>query len=240
MSFLWQNWVIINSPIWREKLIAVNQTTQWQKKQTKKRDRREQRKKRRQPKRHMSDAARLYRAILSNLSKLYPHMLEENLITLTMLITGILRSKSGQLKKIARAVQYTYKKESLGERFRRFVRNKNIKVEVEYTPFVTMFLSALSPEQLVLMIDSTKMGGRSICLMVSVYYKSRALPLAWVIFKGRKGHSSQKIQLALFETVKSMLPADCPVILLGDGEFDGSQVVQWFEKQPGLDHRFSQ
>jgi hypothetical protein len=180
----------------------------------------------------MSDAARLYRAILSNLIKLSPHMLEENLITLTMLITGILRSKSGQLKKIARAVQYTYKKESLGERFRRFVRNKNIEVEVEYTPFVTMFLSALSTEQLVLMIDSTKIGGRSICLMVSVYYKSRALPLAWVIFKGRKGHSSQEMQLGLFETVKSMLPADCPIILLGDGEFDGSQVVQWFEEQP--------
>jgi hypothetical protein len=232
MSFLWQNRVINNNPTRREKLIAINQTKQWQKRQAEKQDRREQRKKRRQPKRHMSDAARLYRAIVSNLIKLYPHMLEENLITLSMLITGILRSKSGQLKKIARAVQYSYKKESLAERFRRFVRNRNIAVEVEYTPFVTMFLSALSTEPLVLMIDSTKIGGRSICLMVSVYYKSRALPLGWVIFKGRKGHSSQEIQLTLFEIVKSMLPADCPVILLGDGEFDGSQVVQWFEKQP--------
>jgi len=159
-------------------------------------------------------------------------MLIDNRITLAMLATGILRSKSGQLKKIVRAVQYAHQKESLGERFRRFVRNKNIVVEVEYTPLVTMFLSALSKEQLVLMIDSTKMGGKSICLMVSIYYKSRALPLAWVIFKGRKGHSSQKVQLALFETVKAMLPADCPVILLGDGEFDGSQIVEWFEQQP--------
>jgi len=110
--------------------MAVNQTTEWQKKQAQKRERREQRKKKRQPRQHMSDAARLYRAIVSNLIKLYPHMLEENLITLAMLITGILRSKSGQLKKIARAVQYTYKKESLGERFRRFVRNRNMKLNI--------------------------------------------------------------------------------------------------------------
>ena len=62
MSFLWQNWVIINSPSRREKLIAANQTIRWQK-QAKKQNRREQRQQKHQPKRHMSDAVRLYRAI---------------------------------------------------------------------------------------------------------------------------------------------------------------------------------
>jgi len=179
----------------------------------------------------MSDAVRLYNTILNNLIQLLPEMLEENRGTLAMLITGILRSKSGQLDHIARTVKYAFKKPSLVERFRRFMRNKNIVVEVEFNPFALLFLAALNQEQQVLLIDSTKIGGGCLCLMLSVYYKSRALPLVWVVYKGKKGHSSQETQLALFKTAQELLPSDSQVMVLGDGEFDGSQVVQWFQQQ---------
>jgi hypothetical protein len=149
-----------------------------------------------------------------------------------MLITGLLRGRSGQLRKIAQAVQYEHKKESLIDRFRRFVRNDNIEVEVAYAPFDHRIRQAISQGPIVLLIDSTKMGGRCLCLMVSVYYKSRALPLAWTIFKGRKGHSSQQTQLELFKRVKALLPAEAPVVVLGDGEFDGSEVIAWFNQHP--------
>lgn len=179
----------------------------------------------------MSDATRLCNVVLSHLLKLLPDMLEENRLTLAMMMTGLLRGRNGQLKKMARAVRYAGKKESLVERFRRLVKNGQIVTEVEYNPFVMLVLSALSKEQLVLMIDSTKIGGDCICLMVSIYYKSRALPLAWVVYKGKKGHSSQQTQLELFKTVKALLPTTSPVILLGDGEFDGSEVVTWFKTE---------
>lgn len=181
------------------------------------------------PKKNMSDAARLFRVIFKHMKKEIPTMRRDNTLTLSMLITGILRSRSGQLKKIVRGVQYDYKKESLGERFRRFVRNKNIEVETTYMPFAHRILKAVKMEPIVLMIDSTKMGGKCICLMVSVSYKTRALPFAWITFKGRKGHSSQEKQLALLKRVKELLPSDVAIILLGDGEFDGGEVVEWFK-----------
>ena len=211
--------------------MAIENKVQRQKRQAQKRDRRERRKKNHCQNRHMSDAARLYQAVLSNLVKFLPNMKEESFLTLAMMITGLLRSKSGQLSKMARAVQYAPKKESLVTRFQRLVRNQKIEVGVEYTPFVSLILSALSKEQVVLMVDSTKLGGNCICLMVSVYYKSRALPLAWVVYKGQKGHSSQETQLALFKTVKAFLPETGQIILLGDGEFDGSQVVTWLQTE---------
>lgn len=211
--------------------MAANQTIQWPKRQAKKRQRRARRLQKR-GKKNMSDAARLYRVILSHLLKLMPpDMLAENCITLAMMITGILRGRNGQLKKIARAVQYSYKKESLCERFRRFVRNKNIDVNVVYALLIGKILKAIGQGPIILMIDSTKIGGCCICLMVSIYYKSRALPFAWLTFKGRKGHSSQATQLKLFKRVRELLPADVPVILLGDGEFDGSEVVEWFKTE---------
>lgn len=189
------------------------------------------------PRKDMSDAARLQRVVLRHLEKhLPPQEVTDNVITLAMMITGILRGRSGQLKKIVRTVQYAFKKESLVDRFRRFVRNQNIEVKVQYAPIAARIIKAVSQAPIVLMIDSTKMGGQCLCLMVSVYYKSRALPLAWVTYKGTKGHSSQQLQLALFKQVQALLPSAVPVTLLGDGEFDGSTVVDWFNRETTWDY----
>jgi hypothetical protein len=179
----------------------------------------------------MSNEARLFHTVARMINKFLPGMLEENRVTLAYMITGIIGSRQVQLRQIASKVVYPGKETSLVERFRRFVRNKNIVVKIEFNPFVELILSGLSQGRLVLAIDSTKVGGGCICLMVSVVYKSRALPVCWVVFKGRKGHSSAEIQQALMETLKSLLPPDQEVIILGDGEFDGSELVSWFEQQ---------
>lgn len=211
--------------------MTTKHKVQWHKRQAQKRDRRARRKRNHKQNRPMSDAGRLYQVVLNNLAHFLPDMKTESFQTLALMITGLLRSRSGQLSKMARAVQYAHKKESLVTRFQRLVRHKKLEVGLEYNPFVKLILSALSKEQTVLMVDSTKLGGNCICLMVSVYYKSRALPVAWVVYKGKKGHSSQETQLALFKTVKALLPEAGQVILLGDGEFDGSQLLTWLESQ---------
>ena len=180
----------------------------------------------------MSDSERLHKAIWELVDDMLPEMLEENRVTLTQLITGILRSGQVQFRKVAQKLKYRFKKTSLEDKFRRFVRNENINVDVEYLPFAQFIVSSLSrnQEQLVLLIDSSKAGGRCICLMVSVYYKGRALPLCWTVYKGRKGHSSIETQLALLKTAHTLVPDDVSVVLLGDGEFDGADVVDWMEE----------
>ena len=180
----------------------------------------------------MSDSERVHKAIWKWVEDMLPELLEENRVTLTQLITGILRSGQVQFRKVAQKVMYRFKKPSLEDKFRRFVRNKNIDVDVAYLPFAQFLVSALSTSQepLVLLIDSSKVGGRCICLMVSVYYKGRALPLCWVVYKGKKGHSSTDTQLALLQNAYELLPDHVSVVLLGDGEFDGARLVQWMEQ----------
>jgi hypothetical protein len=179
----------------------------------------------------MSNEIRLFKAVARMINKFLPGMLEVNRVTLAYLISGIIGSNNVQLRKAANKVVYSGQETSLVERFRRFLRNENIVVKTEFTPFVELLLSGLSQEQLVFVIDTTKVGGKCICLMVSVIYKSRALPVCWVVFKGRKGHSSAEIQLALMKTLHSLIPDGRDVILLGDGEFDGSELIAWFKKQ---------
>ena len=67
--------------------------------------------------------------------------------------------------------------------------------------------------------------------MLAVYYQGRALPLAWIVFKGKKGHSSAEMQLNLLKYIKTLLPEGLEVVVLGDGEFDSSTVVSYLKEQ---------
>jgi hypothetical protein len=179
----------------------------------------------------MSDAARLQNVVLSTLLNLLPDVQEDNRLTLTYMIVGLILGRNVQFAKMAEQVNYPHKESSLEDRFRRFVNNKNIEVTFFFFPFVECILSALSQERLVFSLDTTKNGGNCITLMLSVSYKSRALPICWLSFKGKKGHSSQVVQLKLIKLVNSYLPAGCQAICLGDGEFDGSELVTWLAAQ---------
>ena len=179
----------------------------------------------------MSDAERLYQEILANVNKFLPKIRKTHVETLSMMITGLLRGQNGQLNEIAKKVPYAKKKTSLVSRFRRFLDNERVEVGTFYNPIAEMLLESLSENRAVLAIDSSKIGGNCICLMVSVHYKSRMLPLAWTVFKGRKGHSSQETQLDLFKRVNTMVPDHYEIVLLGDGEFDGSEIVDWLEEE---------
>lgn len=180
----------------------------------------------------MSDASRLEAVVVRTLLTHLPGMQDDNQLTLAYLIVGLILGRNVQLAKIAERVNYAHKESSLEDRFRRFVANPNIEVQVSYSIFIRLIFKAINLKQLVLSIDTTKSGGSCITLMIGVSYHSRALPLVWVTFKGKKGHTPQEIQLALLKTVQSYLPPDSQVILLGDGEFDGCQVLDWLNHQP--------
>jgi hypothetical protein len=53
--------------------------------------------------------------------------------------------------------------------------------------------------------------------------------LGWIVFEGSKGHSSQDRHLALLRQIQPLIPADATVILLGDGEFDGVEMLEQLE-----------
>ena len=73
-------------------------------------------------------------------------------------------------------------------------------------------------------------------LTIGLVYKKRAIPLVWMVYKGKKGHSSAEKQLALLEQVCRLLPEGAKVLLTGDAEFDGTVVVNWLESQPNWDY----
>jgi hypothetical protein len=83
-----------------------------------------------------------------------------------------------------------------------------------------------------LSLDSSKVGGGCLLLVIGLVYKKRVIPLAWLVYKGVKGHSSVDKQLQLLNQVLALLPEGARVILTGDAEFDGTGVVEWLKDHP--------
>jgi hypothetical protein len=89
---------------------------------------------------------------------------------------------------------------------------------------VTTLLAAVSQHTLALAIDGSVVGRGCVCLMISLLYQKRAVPLCWRVVAQPKGHVSDALHRALLAAVQPLIPAETAVIVVGDGEFDG---VQW-------------
>ncbi len=78
---------------------------------------------------------------------------------------------------------------------------------------------------IVLAIDGSVAGRGCICLMVSVIYKKRALPIGWLVVKGKKGHFPEEIHIVLIKRAAAMIPKGTDAVFVGDGEFDGTSLL---------------
>jgi len=179
----------------------------------------------------MSDCRTTYRKVKEFVQCLYPSKLRGNLYrnmnTLTAMITGIIIGKETQLPQIATNVPELIKLTSTEKRFKRLIINKNVTEETYFLPFIQSLLINLGLEEMVLAIDGSLVGRGCICLMISLIYKSRALPLAFTVVKGKKGHLPEDTHVELVNRLFPLIPESTKqVIFLGDGEFDGTTLQQ--------------
>ena len=78
-------------------------------------------------------------------------------------------------------------------------------------------------------MDGSVVGRGCNALMIHVVYKGRALPLAWRVRQGPKGHFPEDLPIALVELVSGLIPEGAQVVLLGDGAFDGTDLQHTVE-----------
>ena len=182
----------------------------------------------------MSDNLRRYRAIRAALTQWYPGQpsgtVVRHLITLAALISGIVSSQSTQLPHIAAHVPNGTKPESRVKRFARWVDNAHILEEVYFLPYADVLLRHLALQTLELVMDGSGVGRGCTALMLHVVYKGRALPLAWRVRQAPKGHFPEDLHIALVELISGLIPTGAQVVLLGDGEFDGTALQDTLNK----------
>jgi hypothetical protein len=151
---------------------------------------------------------------------------EQHINTLAVLICGIVGAQHVQLARIAdHAPLRGRKNESLITRFRRWVKQKTVMPEAVWLPFAKAILAMMAHAPVTIILDGTTAGRGCMVLMASVVYHGRALPLLWTVVKGKKGHLPQDEHCALIRRLQDVIPKQAQVVVLGDGEFDGTQLL---------------
>jgi len=178
----------------------------------------------------MSDNHLRYRSIKKAFRQLIPNAGKE-LDILAALVSGIVGSKRAHYSHIASKVPSNIRLESRVKSYSRWVNNVEEGQEVYVMPFAQELLSNLAAVQtLVFVIDGSEVGRKCLVLVISVVYRTRALPIAWIVVKGSKGHFPEDTHVELAKKVHELLPEGTDVVFLGDGEFDGTTLQAELEK----------
>ncbi len=142
---------------------------------------------------------------------------------LSRMVSAILISGQTRINQIA--LNMDDRKTKLASRktqVKRWVKNKHVSYDAHYLPYVKELLRCLAQSGLlVFSIDGSVVGKGCMCLMFSVIYKGRAIPVVWKVYKAKKGHLPESAHRNLLESLSELVPDDCRIVITGDGEFDG-------------------
>jgi len=168
----------------------------------------------------------LYHIWLRKIRQLRPFERITKVRNMAWLVVGIYRSRSVHLSKVASNIPALAVLASVTRRVDRFLANPTIRVRDWYEPIAKWLLAGLVGREMRLIVDGSKVGFGHQLLVVTLAYRSRALPLAWTWVRGGRGHSSTRKQLALLSYVRGLLPEDARVLLVGDSEFGAVEVLR--------------
>lgn len=175
----------------------------------------------------MTDRMKVYTKVMHKLKKMMPTTPQNQVVTIAMMVTGIVLGRKAQLSAMSLEIPHPAKPASLEKRFQRFVKNERFDVQTNYLPFAHLILAHLADKPLVLAMDGSTVGRGCMALMVGVIYHKRAIPLAWIVYRGKKGHTDAEHHIAILTHLLPLIPSGAKVILLGDGEYDTVEMLTW-------------
>jgi len=158
---------------------------------------------------------------LLKITYLSGHALTRFKVLCNMVSSLILRGKS-QVSDLALGNPDSKKYGSKLQQLKRWLKNEKVSYDSLYTPYIKPLLTCLSKiGSLVFSIDGSQVGSGCMCLMFSVIYKNKAIPVIWSVHRQKKGHLSEKVHQDLLKRLINLVPIGSKVTVVGDGEFDG-------------------
>jgi hypothetical protein len=173
-----------------------------------------------------------YRTWIRRIWELRPKQRKTQVQNFVWLLVGIFHSHSVSLSRIAGKVISTAKNVSTVRRLSRFLASAAVDVRSWYRSTAQAWLMSQAQEigEIRLIVDGTKIGFGHQLLMVSLAYRRRAIPIAWSWVRHVRGHSTAVKQICLLKYVRSLIPQNMPVFLVGDSEFGSMAVLQQLQQ----------
>ncbi len=145
---------------------------------------------------------------------------------LALLVLGIIQAKSAAPAQIAKALATLGLSEATAESIERRIRRIENDPEISATlclhPLARQRLLLGQPQHLLLILDPSTQDDRIVIVTVAVWYRGRALPLAWVTWPGNTPLLHERFWVriaALLDTVAPLLPVGVTITWLADRAF---------------------
>jgi len=152
------------------------------------------------------------------LTDLYAWQRPEHGKVLAWLMVAIFVGKDVCLDRLGLNLPRAAKPESIGQQFRRWLKNDHLDARVIYDPVARRLVSQMRGCRLRIQIDRVQLKKRHNILMLSLHYRRRAIPLVWQCLS-HSGSSHDRDWQALLAYLHTLLQPDQSVIILADREF---------------------
>lgn len=151
------------------------------------------------------------------------------------MICACTRTKRCSLAGISRSsASDTRQSESRIKQAKRWLSSKWTDWDAFFAPYIAHLLTRLAQTgELILIIDGSETGQGCCTLMLSVLWKGYAIPIVWLTRQRPKGHFSDQVHTDLVSQFSQIFCPHqaCRIVLLGDGEFDGTQLLNYCREQ---------
>jgi len=133
-------------------------------------------------------ASEVYQGVYRLMQGCFSEEIDESSRTrLALLVTGIIGAKNASPARIASALHKMglrdAKPESLERHIRRIENDCEISAAICFHPFARWRLLYGKPRRMFLIIDPTSQEDRIFMVSVAIWYRGRALPLAWTTWE---------------------------------------------------------
>ena len=179
---------------------------------------------------------KLYNQVYNQLHQsLNNNVKKTTLKRITTLMLGVIKSKSASPAAIASSINELSltdaTTESIERRIRLIENDAKISYEICVAPFIKRFSM---PDKILLIIDPTTQDDRIVKLTAAIWYRGRALPLAWLTWpanKKLKGDGFWKRVDSLLDMVAQLIPKNVSVICIADRAFGSPSFIDLVTKR---------
>jgi len=178
----------------------------------------------------MSNLHQLYHQMGEQLRQLARWKRPEHYKVLSWLMVAIFVGKDVCLDRLGLGLPIEAKPESVAQQFRRWLKNKAINERLIYDPVARQVLRKMRCRRLRIQVDRVQIKKRQNVLMMSVWYRNRAIPLAWICLP-HSGSSQLSHWRDLLDYLEEILPDDAAVILLADREFGSVDRLHYVQRK---------
>lgn len=179
---------------------------------------------------HQYDFQRYKKTLNRTYKQLNGKANQQRVLTLTKMLYAMIKSGQSSLSRMGEELLAPTDVESRVKQAKRWLDSKYSDYNTFFLPHIQPLLKGLADRgPLLLAIDGSEVGKECMALMVSVVWGKRALPLCWLVRKGKKGHMSSELHVEVLQQLTAILPSECQVVLLGDGEFDSNGLQAFCE-----------